>query len=118
MDKPVIVLVGRPNVGKSTLFNALVDGEAAIVTDIPGTTRDVLTKPVAIVGVPFLFVDTAGLREGGVDPIEAIGIAKARAETGSADLVLWLDDAEKAGFVGNCIALTPDTIWMSATAER
>jgi tRNA modification GTPase len=87
-----VVLAGPPNAGKSTLFNALVDGEAAIVTDIPGTTRDVLTKPVAIVGIPFLFVDTAGLREGGADPIEAIGIAKARAETGSADLVLWLGE--------------------------
>lgn len=87
-----VVLAGPPNAGKSTLFNALVEGEAAIVTDIPGTTRDVLTRPVAIAGVPFLFVDTAGLREGRVDPVEAIGMAKAQAEAENADLVLWLGD--------------------------
>lgn len=87
-----VVLAGPPNSGKSTLFNALVEVNAAIVTDMPGTTRDVLTRPVAIAGVPFLFVDTAGLREGRVDQVEAIGIDKAKAEAGAADLVLWLGD--------------------------
>lgn len=85
-----VVIAGPPNSGKSTLFNALVESEAAIATPLPGTTRDVLTKPVGIAGVPFLFVDTAGLREDSSDAIEVIGIARARQEAEAADLVLWL----------------------------
>ena len=68
----------------------MVESEAAIATPLPGTTRDVLTKPVGIAGVPFLFVDTAGLREDSSDAIEVIGIARARQEAEAADLVLWL----------------------------
>lgn len=89
-----VVLAGPPNSGKSSLFNVLVESEAAITTPIPGTTRDVLTRPVAIEGVPFLFVDTAGLRDDSGDAVEAIGIARARAEAEAADLVLWLGDEE------------------------
>ncbi|MFA7588343.1 MAG: tRNA uridine-5-carboxymethylaminomethyl(34) synthesis GTPase MnmE [Novosphingobium sp.] len=85
-----VVLAGPPNAGKSTLFNALVESEAAITAPIAGTTRDVLTRPVAIAGVPFVFADTAGLREGSDDEIETIGIDRARQELGRADLVLWL----------------------------
>lgn len=85
-----VVLAGPPNAGKSTLFNALVESEAAITAPIAGTTRDVLTRPVAIAGVPFLFVDTAGLRDEAGDAIEAIGVERARDELGQADLVLWL----------------------------
>jgi len=86
-----IVLSGPPNAGKSTLFNALIESEAAITSALAGTTRDVLVRPVAIAGVPFSFVDTAGLREeGGADEVEAIGIGRALAELGRADLVLWL----------------------------
>lgn len=85
-----IVLAGPPNAGKSTLFNALVESEAAIATPIAGTTRDVLTRPVAIDGVPLLFVDTAGLRDGSGDAIEAIGIERALDAVDKADLVLWL----------------------------
>jgi tRNA modification GTPase len=85
-----VVLAGPPNAGKSTLFNALVESEAAIISAQPGTTRDVLVANVAIGGVPFSFVDTAGLRDEGADEIEAIGIARARAEAELADLVLWL----------------------------
>ncbi len=87
-----VVLAGPPNAGKSTLFNALVESEAAITAPIAGTTRDVLTRPVAIAGIPFLFVDTAGLREGASDAIEAIGVARARGELDQADLVLWLGE--------------------------
>ncbi|MCW1429277.1 tRNA uridine-5-carboxymethylaminomethyl(34) synthesis GTPase MnmE [Novosphingobium sp. JCM 18896] len=87
-----VVLAGPPNAGKSTLFNALVESEAAITAPIAGTTRDVLTRPVAIAGVPFLFVDTAGLREEAGDAIEAIGVERARGELDQADLVLWLGD--------------------------
>lgn len=83
-------IVGLPNVGKSTLFNALVEAEAAITAAEPGTTRDVLTRAVALDGVPFQFVDTAGLRERDVGAVEAIGIARARTEAERADLVLWL----------------------------
>lgn len=85
-----VVLAGPPNAGKSTLFNALVESEAAITAPIAGTTRDVLTRPVAISGVPFLFADTAGLAESTEDTIEAIGIERARGELARADLVLWL----------------------------
>jgi tRNA modification GTPase len=85
-----VALAGPPNAGKSTLFNALVESEAAITASIPGTTRDVLTRPVALNGIPFLFVDMAGLREEGADEIEAVGIARAQGEIERADLVLWL----------------------------
>lgn len=85
-----VVLAGPPNAGKSSLFNALVESEAAITAPTAGTTRDVLERPVAIAGLPFTFVDTAGLHEGSKDAIEAIGIARALAELESADVVLWL----------------------------
>ena len=85
-----VVLAGPPNAGKSTLFNALVESEAAITAPLAGTTRDVLTRPVAIGGVPFLFADTAGLRDKAGDSIEAIGLDRARDEVARADLVLWL----------------------------
>jgi tRNA modification GTPase len=87
-----VVIAGPPNAGKSTLFNALVESEAAIATPIAGTTRDVLTRPVAIAGLPFLFVDTAGLRSETDDTIEAIGIERAHEAVGRADLVLWLGE--------------------------
>jgi tRNA modification GTPase len=85
-----VVLAGPPNAGKSTLFNALVESEAAITSPIAGTTRDVIERSVAIAGVPFTFVDTAGLRDASADAIEAIGIARAEAELARADVVLWL----------------------------
>jgi tRNA modification GTPase len=85
-----VVLAGPPNAGKSTLFNALVESEAAITSPIAGTTRDVIERSVAIAGVPFTFVDTAGLRDEGGDAIEAIGIDRARGELARADVVLWL----------------------------
>ena len=91
-----VVIAGPPNAGKSTLFNALLESEAAIATPIAGTTRDVLIRPVAIDGLPFLFADTAGLREETHDPIEAIGIERARDALDVADLVLWLG-AEREG---------------------
>jgi len=86
-----VVLAGPPNAGKSTLFNALIESEAAITSPIAGTTRDVIERAVAIGGVPFTFVDTAGLRDGSLsDSIEAIGIDRARGELARADVVLWL----------------------------
>ena len=85
-----VALAGPPNAGKSTLFNALVDSEAAITSDIAGTTRDAIERNVAIDGVPFSFVDTAGLRDQSEDTIELIGIDRARQELERADVVLWL----------------------------
>lgn len=85
-----VVLAGPPNAGKSTLFNALVEDEAAITAPVAGTTRDVLTRAVSLGGVPFVFADTAGLRDEAGDAIEAIGIARARTALDNADLVLWL----------------------------
>lgn len=85
-----IVLAGPPNAGKSTLFNALVGREAAIVTPIAGTTRDLIEAPVSIGGVAFLVTDTAGLHAGSGDAVEAIGIERAAAAMAAADLLLWL----------------------------
>jgi tRNA modification GTPase len=85
-----VVLAGPPNAGKSTLFNALIEQEAAITAAEPGTTRDVLTFAASLDGVPFTFVDTAGLRDEGAGEIERIGIARAKAAAEKADLILWL----------------------------
>lgn len=87
-----VAIGGPPNAGKSSIFNALVEDEAAIATPIAGTTRDSLHRPVALGGIPFLFVDTAGIRERTDDTIEAIGIERAGAELARADLVLWLGE--------------------------
>lgn len=85
-----VVIAGPPNAGKSTLFNALVEDDAAIITPLAGTTRDILMRPVALGGVPFQFLDTAGLRDDGADVVESIGIERAREVMARADLVLWL----------------------------
>ena len=85
-----VVLSGPPTAGKSSLFNALTESEAAITSAIPGTTRDVITRTVAIEGVPLQFIDTAGLREESADAIERIGIDRALGAARDADLVLWL----------------------------
>lgn len=87
-----VVLAGPPNAGKSTLLNALVGRDAAIVSDIAGTTRDRIEVPAAIGGIAFLFTDTAGLREATDDAIEAIGIDRAKAALDAADVILWLGD--------------------------
>jgi tRNA modification GTPase len=83
----LVVLAGRPNAGKSSLYNALVGEERAIVTDEPGTTRDALIAAVELGGFPFRLVDTAGLREAG-EPVERIGIEVTRRFLERADLVL------------------------------
>jgi len=94
-----VALAGPPNAGKSTLFNRLLEDEAAIVSPQAGTTRDVLVRNFALEGVPFTLVDMAGLRETGEDPIEAAGIGRAHEEMARADCVLWLG-AEGEGPAG------------------
>jgi tRNA modification GTPase len=91
-----IALVGAPNAGKSTLLNALADREAAIVTAIPGTTRDIIEAPMVLAGYKVLLADTAGLRDTDHE-IEAEGVRRARAWATSADLRLWLVDGSAEG---------------------
>jgi tRNA modification GTPase len=91
-----VVLIGRPNVGKSSLLNRLVRDEAAIVTAIPGTTRDTIERSIEIGGIPLTVVDTAGLRETS-DEVERIGIARTWSAVERADLALVLVDAREAG---------------------
>jgi len=88
-----IVIAGRPNVGKSSLLNRLSGEERAIVTPVPGTTRDVLREPFEIEGLPVVLVDTAGFRARSDDAIERIGMERARSEVARADVVLVVRDA-------------------------
>jgi tRNA modification GTPase len=90
-DGLTLAIVGRPNVGKSSLFNRLVERERAIVTPIPGTTRDLVSETVAIAGIPIRLVDTAGIRAG-ADEVEEIGIRKSYEALAEADLVLVVTD--------------------------
>jgi tRNA modification GTPase len=88
----VFAIMGAPNVGKSSLMNALARRDIAIVSALPGTTRDALETRIDLGGIPVTLIDTAGLRET-TDPIEAEGVRRARARAASADLVLHLVDA-------------------------
>jgi len=92
LDGVRVVLTGGPNTGKSTLANALAERERSIVSDTPGTTRDWVEHPAAVAGVPFTFVDTAGLRETD-DPVEREAVRRARDQTASADVILQVMDA-------------------------
>ena len=91
-----VVLAGPPNSGKSSLFNSLIDRDGAIVSEIAGTTRDRIEAPVVISGIPFLLIDTAGLRTETDDAIEAIGIARTGEALAAADIILWLGEAGTA----------------------
>ena len=102
-----VVLVGAPNVGKSSLLNRLVRDEAAIVTAIPGTTRDTVERQIEIAGIPLTIVDTAGLRET-TDEVEMLGIARTRAAIARADVALLLVDAREDA--DPVIAVTPHAV--------
>jgi tRNA modification GTPase len=91
-----VVLAGQPNVGKSSLLNALAGAELAIVTPIPGTTRDKVAETIQIEGVPIHVVDTAGLRDTS-DEVERIGVARTWHEIGGADAVVFLHDLSRLG---------------------
>ncbi|MGP1283023.1 MAG: tRNA uridine-5-carboxymethylaminomethyl(34) synthesis GTPase MnmE [Parasphingopyxis sp.] len=101
-----VALAGPPNAGKSTLFNALVAREAAIVSPTAGTTRDVIEAPVEMDGLAFLFSDTAGLRESG-DAVEDEGVQRARRTSETADIVLWLGEPGAAPEGGDVVILHP-----------
>lgn len=115
-----VVILGPPNAGKSSLLNALAGSDRAIVTDIAGTTRDVLRETVRIDGIELTLVDTAGLREG-ADVVEAEGIRRARAELGAADLVLAvLDERDPAAGVASVAADLPAgvaVLWLHNKAD-
>jgi len=90
-----VVVAGPPNIGKSSLINAIAGQERAIVTDIPGTTRDHIEIPLSLAGVPILLTDTAGLRATD-DAVEAIGVSRAKTLVESADVLVWLGCASEA----------------------
>jgi tRNA modification GTPase len=89
-----VVLAGQPNVGKSSLLNALAGADVAIVTPIAGTTRDKVTETIQMEGVPLNIIDTAGIRDGG-DEVERIGIERTWGEVGKADVIVHLLDASR-----------------------
>ncbi len=95
-----VVLAGQPNVGKSSLLNALAGAELAIVTPIPGTTRDKVSETIQIDGVPVHVIDTAGLRDSAADDVERLGMARSWAEIEQADAVIMLRDLTRLGQIG------------------
>lgn len=108
-------IVGQPNVGKSSLLNALLQAERAIVTPIPGTTRDTLEETLNLHGIPLVLVDTAGIRADTRDMAEDMGVARSRAALAQSDLALLVidanrpidgDDREIAALIGNKPAIT------------
>ena len=89
-----VAIVGQPNVGKSSLLNALLDDDRAIVSDIPGTTRDTIEETLTFGGITFRFIDTAGLRHS-TDHVEHLGMERSRKAVSQADIVLYLNDVTK-----------------------
>ncbi|HEY7885384.1 MAG TPA: tRNA uridine-5-carboxymethylaminomethyl(34) synthesis GTPase MnmE [Cellvibrionaceae bacterium] len=108
-----VVIAGKPNAGKSSLLNALVERESAIVTEIAGTTRDVLKEHIHIDGMPLHIIDTAGLREA-TDQVEQIGIERAWAEINQADRILLIIDAKEAI---EHPEWQPENVWPEFTAK-
>lgn len=105
-DGYTVVLAGRPNSGKSSLLNALSGRDSAIVTDVPGTTRDILREPIQIDGMPLHIIDTAGLRQTD-DPVEQEGVRRAQSHMAQADRILHIVDASDEDDAEPDIALPP-----------
>ena len=95
-----VVIAGPPNVGKSSLLNALARRDAAIVSPVEGTTRDAIEVAIDIAGVPVVFVDTAGLRDGSEDEVELLGMAKTRRFMEEADLTIWVEAPDTRPYPG------------------
>jgi len=114
-------LVGRPNAGKSTLFNALAGEDRAIVTEVAGTTRDVLEVRVDFAGLPLLLFDTAGLRESS-DPVEQLGVARVEALLERVDLILHLvpvgDDSEGSELAARLAPFAPKMLRVRTQQDR
>lgn len=108
-DGLAVVIAGPPNAGKSTLINALAQREAAIVSPLAGTTRDIVEVPLALDGIAMRFADTAGLRNTTADSIEAIGIDRAAAAVAAADILLWLGAAQDCPNHPHAITLSPQS---------
>jgi tRNA modification GTPase len=105
-DGMTLVIAGRPNAGKSSLLNALAGSDTAIVTEIPGTTRDVLREHIQLDGMPLHVIDTAGLHDSD-DPVELLGMQRARKAMESADRLLLLID-DQAGYTAADAAILDD----------
>ena len=108
-----LVLAGSPNVGKSSVFNCLVDRDAAMVSALPGTTRDVIEAFLDFGGLPVLLADTAGLRTSSPDPLELEGMRRSQERLENADLVLWLAAADSE-FLSPSLDSEPLWIWNKA----
>ena len=106
-----VVIAGSPNVGKSSLLNALAGRNAAIVSDIPGTTRDIVEVAMTLGGLPVTLRDTAGLRIGSADPLEVMGMGRTREAMEEGDLVLWLA-APDVPTGGASEGIDSDTLWI------
>ena len=112
-----VAFVGKPNVGKSSLVNALGQSDRSIVTSVPGTTRDVVEVPVTIGGVSMILVDTAGMRETN-DEVEAIGVERATREQVNADILLWLGAEDEKPSQPGVIQLLPKADLATARPDR
>ena len=99
-----VVVAGPPNAGKSSLINAIAEEDRAIVTPVPGTTRDAIEVPMSLDGIPILMTDTAGLRES-ADPVEAIGIERAERLASAAEILLWLGEPDARPLHGNFVQI-------------
>jgi tRNA modification GTPase len=100
-----VAIVGAPNAGKSTLLNRIARREAAIVSPVPGTTRDVIEVHLDLDGYPVTLLDTAGIRDSD-DPVEQEGVRRARQRASEADLVLWVQDARDGDAADRAIAVS------------
>lgn len=111
-----VVIAGPPNAGKSSLINAIAGEERAIVTEVAGTTRDVIEVPMAIGGIPILLTDTAGLRDSD-DPVEAIGVERAERLIAASEILLWLGDPTSRPAHQNSIQLSPKSDLKNSMVE-
>ncbi len=112
-DGLVVAIAGPPNAGKSTLLNRLARREAAIVSPLPGTTRDIIEVHLDLDGYPLTLLDTAGIRDS-TDPVEQEGVSRARSRAASADLVLWVIDASASGATADDVRHRPTgaVVWL------